>query len=357
MPFCTFCPELYRGFLVTGNSDKVYMERVLSLAEKGRLTTSPNPMVGAVIVRNGRIVGEGYHRAPGLPHAEKNAIEKAAGRTRGATMYVNIEPCCHIGRTGPCSEAILKSGLKRVVYALKDPDPRVNGRGVSILRRAGLEVECGPLRKKARLQNDRYFGFHRNGRPFTILKMAQTLDGRIAAADGSSRWISSRQSRTFAHRLRAEVDAVIVGMGTVRADNPALTVRNVKGGNPYRIVMSRSLSFPSHCRLLNENADYKTIIATTGAAAERFARKARGRNLIYWELKTDRRKQLDPADLLSKAAGFGIQRPGQFIPESGACRQALYDNSSQDSRLRAKLPWRSRQTFLGHGFGVHRRVI
>lgn len=279
----------------------------MRLAEKGRLTTSPNPMVGAVIVKNGRTVGEGYHRAPGLPHAEKNAIRKAAGRTKGATMYVNLEPCSHTGRTGPCCEAIIEAGLKKVVYALKDPDPRVNGRGLNRLRRAGVKVESGPLKKEARLQNDKYFGYHRNGRPFIILKMAQTLDGRIAAADGSSRWISSPPSRRLAHRLRAEVDAVMVGMGTVRADNPSLTVRNVRGSDPYRIVVSGSLSFPRNCRLLSHNTDYKTIVATTGKAVEKFARTTRGRNLIYWQLKANRRRELDLDDLLLKAADFGIR--------------------------------------------------
>ncbi|TET96701.1 MAG: bifunctional diaminohydroxyphosphoribosylaminopyrimidine deaminase/5-amino-6-(5-phosphoribosylamino)uracil reductase RibD [Candidatus Zixiibacteriota bacterium] len=288
-------------------ADATYMLRALNLAEKGRGKTSPNPKVGAVLVNKGEVVGEAYHRCVGKEHAERAVIKKAGLKAKGATLFVNLEPCCHIGRTGPCTETIIKAGIGKVVFSVRDPDPRVNGKGVRILKKAGVTVESGLLKKQALQLNESYFSYHKNKRPFVILKMAQTLDGRIATVTGDSKWISGPQSRKLAHRLRAEVDAVVVGMGTVRKDNPALTVRLVKGKNPYRIVLSQSLNFPRQCRLLDNNADYKTIIATNGEAIERFSRTKRGRrSLIYWSLRTDSDGLLDLHDFITKAGEFGF---------------------------------------------------
>lgn len=285
-----------------------YMQRALSLAEKGRGKTSPNPMVGAVIVKAREIVGEGYHRCVGKDHAELAAIKKAGRKAQGATLFVNLEPCCHTGRTGPCTDAIIKAKIKRVVYSLKDPNPQVNGKGARILKRAGVIVESGLLKREALLLNDSYLGYHKNKRPFVILKTAQTLDGRIATVTGDSNWISGPQSLKLAHRLRAEVDAVVVGMGTVREDNPALTVRLAKGKNPYRIVLSGSLDFPLRCQLLDNNSDYKTIVASTAKAIEKFSRTKRGRySLIYWNLRTDDDGLLDLHDFVTKADDFGLR--------------------------------------------------
>jgi len=285
-----------------------YMRRALALAEKGRGQTSPNPMVGAVIVKRGKIVSEGYHRCVGGDHAERVAIKKAGLKAKGATLYVSLEPCCHIGRTGPCTDAIIQAGIRKVVFSVRDPNPRVNGKGARILRSAGVTVETGLLKKEARLLNENYFGYHKNKRPFVILKTAQTLDGRIATVTGDSKWISGHESLKMVHQLRAEVDAVVIGMGTVRKDNPALTVRLVKGKNPYRIVMSQSLNFPRQCRLLDNNGDRKTIIATTPEAVERFSRTKRGsKGLIYWNLRIDSNGLLDPHDFITKATEFGFQ--------------------------------------------------
>ena len=289
----------------TSNLD--FMRRALILAEKGRGSTSPNPMVGAVVVRNGRVIGEGYHRAPGTDHAEIVALKKAGQAASGAALYVTLEPCCHTGRTGPCTDAVIESGIKTVFAAVKDPNPAVNGRGIRILRKAGLTVSTGLLKEQAALLNDKYFGYYRNRRPFVILKTAQTLDGRIATASGDSRWITSATSRRLAHRLRAEVDAVVVGMGTVRTDNPVLTVRHVKGRDPYRIVLSRSLKFPPACRLLTDNKDFRTIIVGGEEAIERFSRTRKGRNLILWRVKLDRQGLPQIRDFLDKAADFGLQ--------------------------------------------------
>jgi diaminohydroxyphosphoribosylaminopyrimidine deaminase/5-amino-6-(5-phosphoribosylamino)uracil reductase len=302
-----FAPKNISGFFMVKTVDAAYMRRALSLAEKGRGKTSPNPMVGAVIVKKGEIVGEGYHRCVGKEHAERVAIKKAGSKAKGATLFVNLEPCCHTGRTGPCTEAIINAGIGKVIFSVRDPDPRVNGKGARILKKAGVTVKSGLLKKEALQLNESYFGYHKNKRPFVILKMAQTLDGRIATTTGESRWISGPQSLKLAHRLRAEVDAVVVGMGTVRKDNPALTVRLVKGKNPYRVVLSQSLNFPRKCLLLDNNSDYKTIIATNGEEIERFSRTKRGRrNLIYWSLRTDSDGLLDLHDFVTKAEEFGF---------------------------------------------------
>ncbi|UCG62036.1 MAG: bifunctional diaminohydroxyphosphoribosylaminopyrimidine deaminase/5-amino-6-(5-phosphoribosylamino)uracil reductase RibD [Candidatus Zixiibacteriota bacterium] len=291
------------------------MRYALDLAEKGRGRTSPNPMVGAVVVCGGRIVGEGYHRAPGKEHAEIAAIRMAGDHARGGTLYVNLEPCSHTGRTGPCTETIIDAGIKRVVLSLKDPNPLVNGRGIRRLRKYGITVESGLLREEARRLNDIYLGYHVNKRPYVILKLAQSLDGRIATTTGASKWISSVPSRRFAHKLRAEVDAVVVGAGTVRRDNPTLTVRHVRGRDPYRIILSGSLDIPAGSRLLVNNDDLKTVVATTGISVNRLRGKGLKGSPILWTVKNSARGRLDLHDFVSKAGSFGLQ---SLLVEGGA---------------------------------------
>jgi len=283
------------------------MQRALELAEQGRCKTSPNPMVGAVIVKNNRIIGEGFHRRLGADHAEAAALKRAGKAASNATVYVTLEPCCHTGNTGPCTDALIREGVKRVVYAIKDPDPRVNGKGARLLRKAGITVKSGILAKEAARLNETYIGYHRNKRPFVVLKMAQTLDGRIATSTGDSRWITDLPARKFAHRLRSEVDAVVVGMGTVKADNPALTVRHVKGKNPYRVVVTTSLDFQTSCHLLENNGDCKTIVATSQKMIDSLARRRKGKELTFWSIKKDRRGKLDLDDFFNKAAAFGFR--------------------------------------------------
>ncbi len=292
---------------MVANSGKTYMARALKLAEIGRGTTSPNPMVGAVIVKGGRVIAEGYHRKAGGDHAEIVALKKAGKKAAGATIYVTLEPCCHTGRTGPCSQALIKAGVAEVVFASSDPNPIVNGGGAKQLRDAGIRVKSGVLKAEAEKLNDAYYAYHRNGRPHVTLKLAQTLDGRIATTSGDSKWITSEKSRKLAHRIRSEVDAVLVGAGTVRADNPSLTVRAVKGTNPYRVVVTSSAKFPRQCNLFKNNDDHRTVIASSAETVERLAKRRNGTGLTYWTVKQNRNGSLNIKDLLKKASDFGLR--------------------------------------------------
>ncbi len=295
-------------------NDLKYMRMALELSVKGIGKVSPNPMVGAVLVKRGKVVGRGYHRASGSAHAEVNAIKSAGRNARGATMYVTLEPCCHTGKTGPCTEEIIKAGISKVIYASKDPNPFVSGKGARYLKRAGLKVSNGLLKSETQLLNDSYFGYFKNNRPYLIIKAAQTLDGKIATSNGDSKWITSSSALDYAHRLRSQVDAVIVGSGTLRKDNPSLTVRRVKGKNPYRIILSGSLSFSTELNLFSKNYDMKTIIATTSKKTEKKFSSLKHPPII-WNIKEDRNKRLNLKDLLVKANNFGIK---SILVEGGA---------------------------------------
>lgn len=206
-------------------SDRAWMAQAVALAALGEGTTRPNPLVGCVVVKDGVLVGSGFHRAAGEPHAEASALAKAGARAHGATLYVNLEPCAHQGRTAPCAAAIVRAGIARVVAAIVDPNPLVDGRGLAALRAAGIAVTEGVLATEARVLNAPFLTHHERGRPCVTLKAAQSMDGRIAAAGGSSAWVTGEASRRYAHRLRYRHDAVLVGAGTVRHDDPRLTVR------------------------------------------------------------------------------------------------------------------------------------
>ncbi len=245
--------------------DERYMAEALELAVRGRGWTSPNPMVGAVLVRDGRIVGRGYHPRVGAPHAEVFAMRDAGSGAKNARLYVTIEPCCIHGRTPPCVDAILKAGITEVVAPTADPDSRVRGRSFRMLRKAGVRVETGVLRKEARKLNEYYFQHRRYGRPFVIAKWAMTLDGKIATRTGDSRWITSPQARKRAHQLRAGVDAILVGHRTAVRDDPSLTIRHgVKGRQPVRIILSGSRRVPRSLNLIRTAGETPTWIA--GAA-------------------------------------------------------------------------------------------
>lgn len=240
------------------------MQRALELAERGRATVRPNPLVGCVVVRDGQVVGEGWHERAGGPHAEVVALQEAGSAATGATMYVTLEPCAHAGRTGPCTAAMIDAGVSRVVFGAAD---QRHG-GSDELREAGVEVTGGVNDAEAAAQNEVFFHARATGRPHVTLKIAQSLDGRVAAADGSSRWITSQQSRTEGHRLRAAVDAVLVGVGTVLADDPALTVRHVSAplGQPRAVVLDTGARTPTSARLSRPG----TIVVTgPGADDER----------------------------------------------------------------------------------------
>jgi len=239
--------------------DIYFMKEALKLAKKRKGLTHPNPTVGAVIVKDGKIIGKGFHEKAGKPHAEREAIKDALRRgfsIEGSTMYVTLEPCCHYGRTPPCTEAIIDSRIKRVVIATLDPNPEVAGKGVEILKSKGIDVKIGVLEKEAKKINEDFFVYITEKRPFVHLKIAQTIDGKIATATGSSKWITGEKARKYAHRLRKEATAVLVGTGTALKDNPSLTVRHLKTEKqPVRVLLDRSLKTPLDFNIFDEKAE------------------------------------------------------------------------------------------------------
>ena len=250
-------------------SDAAYMQRALDLAARALGRTSPNPAVGAVIVRGNRIIGEGFHRKAGRPHAEIEVLKNLAGTAKGTTLYVNLEPCSHHGRTPPCADAVIQAGIKRVVIGMADPNPLVKGRGIRRLRRAGVEVKTGVLRQACEQLNEDFSLFIRTGRPMVTLKLAASLDGRIATVSGDSRWISGASSRRWVHELRNQVDAILVGSGTVGSDNPQLTCRIRGGRDPLRVILDSRLSTNPQARTYTQKSTASTLIATTSVGAKR----------------------------------------------------------------------------------------
>ncbi len=256
--------------------DRRFLSRALELARRGEGLVEPNPMVGAVLARHSRIIGEGWHRRFGGPHAEVEALRVCRGAPRGATCYVTLEPCCHHGKTPPCTDALLAAGVVRVVAAVRDPFPAVAGGGIRRLRAAGVQVDVGLLAREARTLLAPYLKLQRRGRPWVMLKWAQSLDGRIATRRADSRWITSQAARRMVHALRGRVDAVVVGIGTVRADDPALTARLVRPRRvATRIVLDPRLRISADSRLVRTARRVPTMIATCDnrpAAAARLRR-------------------------------------------------------------------------------------
>lgn len=257
--------------------DEQMMKRCLEIAEKGKGFTNPNPMVGAVIVKDGKIISEGYHEHIGGAHSEINAIKKANTNLKGAHIYVNLEPCAHYGKTPPCSLAIINEGFAKVFIANIDPNPLVSGKGIENMRKAGIEVETGLLEKEATKLNEKFFHFMKTGKPFVTLKTATSLDGKIATYYGESQWITSEASRKMVHELRQEYSAILVGINTVLNDNPALTTR-LEGevSHPTKVILDTALKTPHDFKVLSEKAPL--IIATT-----RMASKARIREFDKYD--------------------------------------------------------------------------
>ncbi|MBU4488596.1 MAG: bifunctional diaminohydroxyphosphoribosylaminopyrimidine deaminase/5-amino-6-(5-phosphoribosylamino)uracil reductase RibD [Candidatus Omnitrophica bacterium] len=244
--------------------DRKYMAIALSLAEKGIGMTAPNPVVGAVLVKNGRIVAADYHRKAGAPHAEALAIKRAGKDARGATLYCTLEACAHYGKTPPCADLVIKSGIKRAVFAMKDPNPLNNGKGLTCLKKAGIKTECGILEDEARSLNRPFIKFMKKRLPYVTLKIAQSLDGKIADKDGCSKWISSEESRHLVHKLRALNDAVMVGVNTLMKDDPLLNNRHCPAfkKQPLRIILDTDLRTPKASRILkNSKGDGAILIA------------------------------------------------------------------------------------------------
>jgi diaminohydroxyphosphoribosylaminopyrimidine deaminase/5-amino-6-(5-phosphoribosylamino)uracil reductase len=253
---------------VTGEG---FMRLALAEAEKGRGRTYPNPAVGAVVVRGSRVISRGHHQRAGLPHAEVNALGAAGAKSRGADVYVTLEPCNHQGRTPPCTDALIAAGVRRVFFGSTDPNPLVDGHGARRLRRAGIEVQAGILRAECDAANEGWFKFITTGIPWVVLKAAITLDGKLATRTGDSKWISSAASRRLVHRWRNELDAVVVGTATVRADDPRLTVRGVRGGrNPIRIVLG---AIPPRARILRQPGETVSERGALPAILRRLGRR------------------------------------------------------------------------------------
>lgn len=232
------------------NNDHYFMKLALDLAATAKGKTNPNPLVGAVIVKDGMIVGSGLHRKAGEPHAEVHAFRMAGEHARGATLYVTLEPCSHFGKTPPCANLVKESGVSRVVIAMKDPNPLVAGRGIRLIEEAGIEVEVGVLEEEARRLNERFIHNMVQKTPFVISKVAMTLDGKLAAYNGHSKWVTGEEARQRVHYLRNEVDAILVGIGTVLADDPMLTTRIPEGGkNPVRIIIDSNLRTPLEAKI------------------------------------------------------------------------------------------------------------
>lgn len=305
-----------------------HMRSAIREAAKGLGRTSPNPAVGAVVVKDGRVVGRGHHARAGGPHAEVVALRAAGERARGADLYTTLEPCDHTGKTPPCSAAILEAGVRRVFVGSSDPNPLVNGRGVARLRRGGVAVEQGVLAAECDALNAAWFTFITEGRPFVTLKVAVTLDGRIATRTGDARWVTGEEARAWVHRLRDRVDAVLVGAGTARTDDPELTTRlpGGKGRDALRVVLDSRLTLPARLRLLHPRSPAPTLVAHASARARRVGpgvellRCRRGRGGV------------DLRDLLAKLARRGVTH---LLVEGGAHVHAAFLEAGLVDRVAA----------------------
>lgn len=300
--------------------EKVFMHRALELAALARGKTSPNPLVGAVVVKNGVVVGEGYHQEAGTPHAEVIALQQAGERARGAILYATLEPCCYYGRTPPCTEAIIKAGIKKVVVATPDPNPLVSERGIQTLQKAGLIVELGLLEAEARRLNEVFFKYITIRRPFVTLKVAMSLDGKIATFTGDSKWITGDEVRVRVHHLRAEHDAIMVGIGTVVADDPLLTVRLPhESKQPWRIVVDSRLRIPLNSRLVQTACEIPTIVATVQGKCPKEEKELLATHGVeIWEL-SERGGKVDLCALLDE---LGKREITSILLEGGATLNA-----------------------------------
>ncbi|MEN8164498.1 MAG: bifunctional diaminohydroxyphosphoribosylaminopyrimidine deaminase/5-amino-6-(5-phosphoribosylamino)uracil reductase RibD [Acidobacteriota bacterium] len=301
---------------IWSDDDRRWMERALTIARLGEGRTAPNPPVGAVLVNTGKIVGEGFHAKAGEPHAEIFALRQAGDRARGAVAYVTLEPCAHHGRTPPCTEALIRAGVARVVIGCEDPNPRVQGGGAHLLEAAGIDVQSGLCKIECRRLIAPFAHHVSTGRPFTTLKAAVTLDGKTATSTGQSQWISSEPARQEAHRLRNSVDAIMVGIDTAIEDDPKLTTRGIEDGrDPLRVVVDSTLRLPLESAILHVASPSPTLIATTGKApqARIDAARATGAEVVVFEGDDDSRVDLEA---LWKA--LGEREVQHLLVEGGA---------------------------------------
>ncbi|HVL52078.1 MAG TPA: bifunctional diaminohydroxyphosphoribosylaminopyrimidine deaminase/5-amino-6-(5-phosphoribosylamino)uracil reductase RibD [Actinomycetota bacterium] len=306
--------------------DRSWMHEALCLAAKGRGRTSPNPMVGCVLVNDGVLAGSGWHRRAGGPHAEVLALAAAGARAEGATAFVTLEPCAHHGRTPPCVHALIAGGVSRVVAAMEDPDPRTAGRGLAALRAAGIKAEVGLLFEQARRLNEQYVHHRTTGRPFVTYKAGVSLDGRTAAADGSSQWITSPQARLDAHRLRARSDAVCAGVGTVLADDPQLTPRGVSSSRaPLRVVVDSHARTPPGARVLSGDAPTVVFTAAGDGTPGAMALKEAGAEVVNAPGSDGRVSLTDMLQVLGEREIVSLLLEGGATLAGGFAAQGLID--------------------------------
>lgn len=305
------------------------MRLALQLAARARGQTSPNPMVGAVVVKGGQIIGQGFHERAGEPHAEIMALRDARAQAKGATLYTSLEPCCHYGRTPPCTKAVIEAGIKRVVIGALDPSKRVGGKGAAELREAGMDVEIGCLYEESRRLNEFFILYHELNRPFITIKWAMTLDGRTGTDSNNSRWITNEASREHVHRLRAEHDAILIGIGTIVADDPMLNVRlpGYAGRQPKRIILDGDLTIPRRARVLRERGGGEVLIVTTNYAAieKRRALEEDGHRLVVLE---GRRRLIDMkqlTDFLATEEIISVLSEGGRQVQTALIKQGLAD--------------------------------
>lgn len=308
--------------------DREYMQLAISLAQQGLGFTSPNPMVGAVIVQAGQIVGQGYHQKAGTPHAEVHALREAGDKARGATLYVTLEPCVHYGRTPPCTNAIIDAGIKHVVIATKDPNPVVAGRGIKLLNQAGITTTVGIMEQEATLLNEVFNKFITTNLPFVVLKCATSMDGKIATAAGQSKWITGEAARQYGHGLRHKYDAILVGLGTVLADDPLLTTRikDREGKNPVRVVLDSKARIPLNSKVLTDKTA-ETIIAVTAAApaANIDALKTAGATVLMLPSHEERIDMTELTAELSRRAITSILIEGGAAVNASALQAGIVD--------------------------------
>ena len=296
-------------------NDEYYMKLAIALARKGRGYVSPNPMVGAVIVKNDRIISRGYHQRFGGNHAEINALKNAVEDVSASTLYVTLEPCCHQGKTPPCIDSIVEHKIARVVIGTIDPNPLVSCQGINYLQSRGIEVKIGVLENNCRKLNEVFFHFMETGLPFVTIKYAQTLDGRIATATGESQWISSETSLKYTHQLRAAHDSILVGAGTVIKDNPELTVRLVRGRNPLRVIVDSELKIPKQAKVFQNISGARTLIATIKTSADPKFQSIADSGVEIITIKADRKGNVDLIKLFKILAARNIS---SILIEGGA---------------------------------------
>jgi diaminohydroxyphosphoribosylaminopyrimidine deaminase/5-amino-6-(5-phosphoribosylamino)uracil reductase len=287
--------------------DRFYMKKVLRLARKGLGKVSPNPLVGALVVKNNEILSEGYHTYFGGSHAEVNALSQLREMDcNGSTLYVNLEPCDHDRKTPPCTKMIIQCQVNRVVIGTLDPNPLVNGKGIRRLRNAGIDVRVGVLEEECQKINEHYFKYITQKKPYITMKIAQTLDGKIATYQGYSRWITSDASRRLVHRMRREHDAILVGVNTIIADDPKLTIRMVRGNNLKRIVLDRSLSIPLESQVLHHNDPHNTIIITMPKVPPEKVQLIQQKGVHVWMINSYNDESVDFPTLWKKLVDEGI---------------------------------------------------